>query len=340
VIILNHIFVLDKIEDPPVTGERKIVIELAKCLVNQGREVYLYSDVKKSKIEGLKTIGLQDLISLSWGKEKTILEYHNTRANAYRRIFWTKFIGNNCAIYAFMGGDLNYILSSKSKLSLKLFEHTIDKIIVVADFQKKLIQDYLNIDVVVIPPFIEQSLVKNNSSLEKDECLKILFMGIPSTNKGIDVLLKSFEQILREYSDAHLIIADSGEIPEASIEAKKLIRHLNFQNNIDYIGIVDALEMLAQVDLFVYPARTLIDTMAIPLSILESLSVGTPAVSANIGGVSEILPEEYIAEPGDDVSLQEAMLNALKKNPPPIPSKFLKHNVLRSYIQLYEMLSK
>lgn len=337
--ILNHIFILDKIEDPPVTGERKIVIELAKYLVSIDRDVYLYSDVKKAKIEGLKTIGLQDLISLSLGRERTILEYH-VRSQVYRRIFWTKFIGNNCAIYAFMGGDLDDILSSKNNLSLKLFERTVDRLLVVAEFQKNVIKDYLDIDVAVIPPFIEQSSVKKKPCLEKNECIKMLFMGIPSTNKGLDVLLKSFDAILREYPDVRLIIADSGEIPEASIEAKKLIRQLNLQKNIDYVGVIDALEMLSQVDLFVYPARTLIDTMAIPLSILESLSVGTPAVSTNIGGVSEILPQDYIAEPGDYISLQGAMLNALKKNPPPIPSKFLKHNVMRSYIQLYETLSK
>jgi len=333
------VFILDKIENPPVTGQRKMVIELAKSLSKLDREVYLYSDICNSKVEGVKIAKLKDLIYLPLKEEPLFLEYHIPSRISVA--FWAKLVGSTSFLYSFMGGDLVYIFSKRSKISLKVFEKMVDQIIVISEFQKPIIKKFVDVDIVVIPPFMDESLVGKKTSIRENDQIKILFMGIPSYEKGINVLLDAYSILIQEYPDSRLVIADSGEYPNASIEFRKLIGNLPFKNHIDFIGVVNALEMLLSVDLFVYPARTIKDTMAIPLSILEALSVGTPAVSTDIGGVSEAIPSSYIARPGDHLSLYSAMSRALKTgDAPPLPQKFLKENVLSMYLKLYEDLAR
>lgn len=341
---MTHMFILDKIESPPLTGERKVVIELAKCLAKLKREVYLYSETCEAGVEGTKIARMRDVASLPLRSKNTFFEYH-VPSGVFKKTFWTKFVGKTRFIYAFMGGDLDAIFSRRSRISLGIFERMVNKVLAVADYQRRIISRYVDVDIAVIPPFVDGESIKKKpnkeKTLEENDRVKLLFMGVPSRDKGLDVLLKAYAILLREYPNSRLIMADSGRNREASTEARKLISQLRLQEYIDYTGVVNPLEMLSHADLFVYPARTIKDTMAIPLSILEALSVGTPAVSADIGGVSEALPTSHIAQPGDHLTLYHAMSKALKsRDPPPLPPKFLKENVLPMYLELYEELAQ
>jgi len=333
-----NVFILDKIEVPPVTGERKLVTELAKSLSILKREVYLYSEVCKTQIEGVKNARIQDLALLPL-KSKNVIYQYQVSSGVFKKTFWTRFLGNARFIYAFMGGDLDAIFFEKRSLSLRLFEHVVDKVVVLTEYQRRSMKRLLDVDIVVIPPFVDE-LGKKSTRVRRNESVRLLFMGIPSINKGVDVLLNAYSILLQEYSNSQLIIADSGEDPKASMRAKKMIRRLNLESKIEYVGVVDSLEILSCVDLFVYPARTIKDTMAIPLSILEALSSGTPAVSTEIGGVSEALSSGHIAKPGDHISLYEAISRALKENSAALPSKFLKKNVLPLYLKLYDSIAQ
>jgi glycosyltransferase involved in cell wall biosynthesis len=335
---MTNVFILDKIEVPAVTGERKLVTELAKSLATLNREVCLYAEINKATVNGVKTVRRRDLVLLPLRCKDVIFQYQ-VSSGVFKKTFWTRFLGNTRFIYAFMGGDLDAIFLTKNRYALKLFGHLVDKIVVLAEYQKRYIEQLLDVDIVVIPPFIEQHGGKTRASTRRDQNMKLLFMGIPSPNKGLDVLLDAYGILLREYSDAELIIADSGEDAKASLDARQMIRRLKLEDKIRHVGVVDAQKTLSQVDLFVYPARTIKDTMAIPISILEALSVGTPAVSTAIGGVAEALPSRHIAHPGDHRSLYEAMSAALKeKHAPVLPSRFLKQNVLPQYLELYDAM--
>lgn len=110
----------------------------------------------------------------------------------------------------------------------------------------------------------------------------ILFLGFPWYLKGVDILIKAFNLISNNFPEYTLKIV--GHCPDKSY-------FNNLANNNERIQLLDAvyqeraLDLLQKSSLFVLPSRT----EAMGRVILEAMSLGTPVIASNVGGIPQII---------------------------------------------------
>jgi len=158
----------------------------------------------------------------------------------------------------------------------KTWNTKIDKYIALTNFAKnKILNSSLNLDdnkIVIKPNFVED----NGFDYDKEEYF--LFVGRLSIEKGIKLLLKSFEE-----NHKKLIIIGSGPLEAVVKESSQK------NSNIKYVGYQNKEFIINKLK----KAKALIFTSiwyeGMPMTILEAFSVGTPIIAPNIGGPNEIV---------------------------------------------------
>ena len=159
----------------------------------------------------------------------------------------------------------NKILKTYKKVSLYICP---------SEFLKSKLIDASNIylgKTIAIHNFIE--LKKESINYEKDNY--VLFFGRLSKEKGLDVFLNA----CKELPHIHFKIAGTGPLEEI---CKKV-------DNVEFVGFKtgkELEELIAKAKFSVYPSVWYENC---PLSILESESLGTPVITANYGGMRELV---------------------------------------------------
>jgi glycosyltransferase involved in cell wall biosynthesis len=96
-------------------------------------------------------------------------------------------------------------------------------------------------------------------------------------------LLNAFEEVLKTFPDASLLIVGDGYLRK---NLEKKVTEMHLANNITFTGFQEnVFTYLKKMDVFVLPSRT----EGTPLSILEAMSVGIPVIATNVGGIPEIV---------------------------------------------------
>jgi glycosyltransferase involved in cell wall biosynthesis len=224
----------------------------------------------------------------------------------------TKYIPLFPAMMLFSGYYYN-----RMKSSLK----SVDKVVSVSNYVGNIVKRGLGLENLVnIYNFID---IKNDIEYNLKQSKKqdifnlgtgnkiILFSGRIVKSKGIHILLESFEEVQKEINDAHLVITGSGEL-------KSLVEDSSSQNaNVSYLGYIpreEQLVILNKSSVFAAPS-TYPD--ACPTSILESMALGVPVISTNIGGIPELVAEGEtgnLVEPNDSHMLAKKLIEILSED--------------------------
>lgn len=123
------------------------------------------------------------------------------------------------------------------------------------------------------------------SKIEKNKNSDSLVLGFfsrLSVQKDVSLLLKTMNEFQKENKKIKLIIAGDGELKE------QMLRFIQIHGlkNVEYIGFQkDVAQLFSKIDVCVLPTHT----ECMPMILLESLSSGTPVISSDVGGVSEII---------------------------------------------------
>ncbi|MCM8792619.1 MAG: glycosyltransferase [Candidatus Omnitrophica bacterium] len=181
---------------------------------------------------------------------------------------------------------------------------------------------------------------------QKDDTLKLVYIGRIHHTKGIDILIRAFRQIPKDYRIKLYIY---GELQDSSEEKylkrlRKLAsdaKRIEFKRKIDY---KERFNILSQFDLLIIPSRWL-ETG--PLVLLEAWSVGTPVIASQRGGLSELIREEkggILYEPENFMQLRDIIIR-IYKNPPllerlkrTVPEFRTTKDVLNDMLNLYNKL--
>lgn len=143
-----------------------------------------------------------------------------------------------------------------------------------------------------------------------------------SREKGIDVLLRAWANIIKQYKNLKLSMLGSGPLGE---ELEGLSKSLGITGSVDFTGGVNhVLKYLRDADLFVLPSRS----EGLSNALLEAMSYGVPCVATNVGGNAEALgmdeykkipSKEYLiakngllVNPDDVEGLSKAMLHLIR----------------------------
>ncbi|HBE43614.1 MAG TPA: glycosyl transferase family 1 [Bacteroidales bacterium] len=151
------------------------------------------------------------------------------------------------------------------------------RLIAPSEFLKgKLILDgYRSSKISVLNNFISKSKYGTISSERKDQ---YCYIGRLSSEKGIETLLKAAEQ----FPEFKLIIIGTGPL-EVDLKRKYENHHIEFTG---YRKWDDIKDILASSGCMVIPSKCYENN---PLTILESLCLGTPVIGSDTGGIPELI---------------------------------------------------
>jgi glycosyltransferase involved in cell wall biosynthesis len=136
----------------------------------------------------------------------------------------------------------------------------------------------------------ERGRFKMKYSIGKDEKV-ILFLGRINKIKGLDLLIKSFYEILKEIKDIKLVIVgpDDGFMNDL----KKILKELKLEHEILVIGpVYDKDKLNAYVDAYVYVLPSIYETF--PMTVIESLACNTPAIITDRCGLADLFKQNNI----------------------------------------------
>ena len=166
----------------------------------------------------------------------------------------------------------------------------------------------LNSAIEMHPPFINRS--KGNPTFRDGEGFHYGFVGRISKEKGIDLLIQSFQDCAE--ANDRLLIAGKGEIGlgESVIE---LIRSMaSTDNRIELLGFVEEERMndyFASIDVLVFPSINMLEAFGIVQ--LEAISAGIPVIASDLPGVRTVIKNSgygLLSKPGDVNDLTRAMI--------------------------------
>ena len=166
------------------------------------------------------------------------------------------------------------------------------------------------------------------NSLKKDKNTKIFVsVGRCYDVKNQKLLVESFEALLKEGVDAHLLILGSLDVvPEYAksclekIKSKGNIHLLGEKSNVaDFLSLSDALCFTSKYEGF-------------PMAIIEAMSLGIPTISTPVGGIVDIISDGHTGYLSKDMSVQ-AYKDVLKRAilEPSIDKEFLKNHFIDNY---------
>ena len=106
--------------------------------------------------------------------------------------------------------------------------------------------------------------------------------------KGLAYLIEAAKEVNAQF----VIIGEGGQRPQL----EKLIKQYQLQEKVILTGrIPDAYKYLKAFDVFVLPSLK----EGFPWIILEAIAAEVPIVATNVGALPEILPQEFLVEPGN-----------------------------------------
>lgn len=140
----------------------------------------------------------------------------------------------------------------------------------------------------------------------------VLYFTSPLTLRGTDTLIRAFATA-DTGTGARLVFLSRQDDGGMDEEEAYLERTAERYGVADSFSLVprdlppDGVKaFLSAADIIALPYKITLSTL--PISILESMAVGRPVVSTNIGGIPEVLPgDEQVVEPNDRAALAAAL---------------------------------
>jgi len=119
-----------------------------------------------------------------------------------------------------------------------------------------------------------------------NQVFQIITITRLSQEKGVDVLLKAWAEVLRAENGVKLLIVGYGSLES---HLRRLSLSIGIAESVDFVGMVqDAFNYLKGSDLFVLPSRS----EGMSNALLEAMSYGIPCIATNVGGNDELLGGE------------------------------------------------
>lgn len=134
-----------------------------------------------------------------------------------------------------------------------------------------------------IPNGVEVPVIGKNTY---DQVTQVVTITRLSQEKGLDVLLKAWADVVREEKSLKMLIVGSGSLESG---LKTLSRSLGILESVHFVGEVQNVsKYLRESHLFILPSRS----EGLSNALLEAMSYGIPCIATNVGGNIEPLGGE------------------------------------------------
>jgi glycosyltransferase involved in cell wall biosynthesis/peptidoglycan/xylan/chitin deacetylase (PgdA/CDA1 family) len=155
---------------------------------------------------------------------------------------------------------------------------------------------------------VDGLLERSREPLELDTSHpRFVCVGRQSAEKGIDLLIEAFPQVLEQLPEAALVLIGVG--PQER-EHEQLVARLGLEERVSFLGLVaNPAPHLAAADVVALPSRR----EGLPLAALEALALVRPLVATAVGGTPEVVRDGetgWLVPPDDTAALAGALVEA------------------------------
>lgn len=186
---------------------------------------------------------------------------------------------------------------------------------------------------VVIPnPVVPTEIIKNGLESRREK--KLIVVARLAKQKGHERLLEIFKELPSNYS---LTIVGDGPLKQEIIDK---VASLQLQGRVKVLGLVQGVpSLIAEHDLMVLPSFI----EGFPNVVVEALSVGIPVISFKVGGISQLIKNDfngYILEQNDSEGFKNSIIKAANKSwdASAIKNRVLEQFSIDKVVQYYERL--
>lgn len=181
-------------------------------------------------------------------------------------------------------------LNSLNKNFCKIILNSVDSVIVLSNSWK----DYFSLiteDITKIRVIRNcVSLPKYSPSKKMNKEITFLFLGRMQERKGVYNFLKALIEIIDKNKDINIKVhlAGDGEVEVV----KKIIVENSLEHIVNVHGWIDGTEkqkLLETSDILILPSYN----EGLPVALLEGMSYGIPVISTNVGGIPELIKNQY-----------------------------------------------
>ena len=137
----------------------------------------------------------------------------------------------------------------------------------------------------VLPMGVDTTLFFPSMQITGSSPLQLLFVGRLYSNKGLKFLINSLPEILKYHPSVELKVVGLGSLAE---RLKQLVKNLNLESKVKFLGAIDNSKLpdfYRSSAVFILPSSS----EGLPVSLLEAMSSGCPAVVTAVGGIPEVV---------------------------------------------------
>jgi glycosyltransferase involved in cell wall biosynthesis len=159
--------------------------------------------------------------------------------------------------------------------------------------------------------------------------------------KDIMTLIRAAYNVVQKHQ-AHFFIVGEVQDKEYYDDCLNLVDELDLNSEITFTGFQDSAEWYPKFDMFVLSSIS----EGFPLTILEALSSGIPCIATNVGGIPEILSNDFLVEKWDYERLATKISSLLESSDTRrtvgergrelVSKKFHFENMIEEYREIYE----
>jgi len=202
-----------------------------------------------------------------------------------------------------------------------------DKIIAVSNAAADFIKHFADErKVLVIPNAVDDTFFNDGFDkkiLNKNRSPTILYVGRLSHRKGLHVLVPAMKHVVKKVPNARLLIVGEGYTKGF---VRVLVKALGLEKNVKLLGLAHPQQLLLlykMSNVFVLPS---IYGESFGIVLLEAMASRVPVVATDVGGISEVITDNYtglLLKPGNSKELANAILKVL--NNPNLSKKLVKN---------------
>jgi glycosyltransferase involved in cell wall biosynthesis len=158
----------------------------------------------------------------------------------------------------------------------------------------------------ILPNYVDLPDLRSKTAGRSDAEVKVLFLGLVGTRKGVYDLLPAFKDAIAQAPALRLVIGGNGEVDRA----RALAVELKIDDHVKFAGWVsgeDKVKLLRQAHIYVLPSYN----EGLPVSLLEAMSWQVPVISTCVGGIPELVREGVdglLINAGDQAALTSAIV--------------------------------
>lgn len=319
-----------------VGGAERMTINIQKTLPNNDYEFIYCKIIHPLKIQS----GRIDLIipensiitSISWNNQIGLLMQLNKAIRKYKpdmvfssamhinqRLLLLSLLFKNIR-YIVRNDNYLYTLPNLKRQSLKLTYKLANTVIAQTEEMKnELIKNGVNKNKIIV---LHNNIDKESISLKAsepnpyptDNKTRFVSVGRFATEKGFDLLIKAYSEVVKKISDSELYIVGNYEYNNRKVynELLLLIKRNNLEDKVHFTGYTsNPYKYIKNASVFVLSSRN----EGLPNVLIESQFLGTPAAAFKCIPIIERIVKErvngFLAEKENYIELAEAMCNAV-----------------------------